>query len=1019
MTMRNYFDLRRLALTTSVLAVAVAASSSPCLAQEAPAAATDQDCAAFAQDDPRSCVNNGQDPVEPIVVTGSRILQPEFASPNPMQSFTSDRIEQSGEINLTDFLISSPALIGSTANITTAGNGNFFGAAGMNRLNLRNIGPERTLVLVNGRRHVAGYPGTAAVDINSIPSDLVERVDILTGGVSAVYGADAVSGVVNFVLKRNFEGVRARGQIGIAQNGGAGERFGSLLVGHNFADDRGNIALAYEFSQSDRMASHERFFAQPKGYFDLLRDPADRPDDPNRPDRILFNNPLWLDSSTDGAIDLGSFNAQGIFVPGAFDFVSDFTGSGTVYDRGRPITGALTIGGSGTPVAGYFGDLLPDVEKHSANLLTSFEFSPAFRLFAEGKYVNTKAFSFADPSFDLYVTLAPDNIFLRQRFGAMAAGGALMVRDHIDIGRRANGAKRETIRSVLGADGHISDHLRYEISYVYGRSTARVITFHERVTDRYYAALDSVLDPATGRPTCRINLFPQSNIDPNNFNRRPVTFTPGQCVPLNVLGNGVASPEAIAFATADQVSRAKVTQHVVSGSVSGDLGFLFELPGGPIGFAAGAEYRKERSNSRPSDWMMRGLLLDTGRTAAISGEFDVKEAFGEISIPLLKDLPFAHVLSAGAAIRFSDYSTAGNTVSWKFDAVYAPIPDITVRGTYSRAVRAPNIFELFTPQSTETATLADPCDVENRGSGTSFRAANCAAALQAAGLSSAQIAAFRPSLDPLGSTSRPGTRGGNPDLLVETATTWTAGAVLRPRFLPGFTAAVDWYDIKLDDAINTPNPQKLVELCVDQPTLDNIFCQSISRQTGTGFINGFLIGPSNVARFDAEGLDVTLNYRVTPSPAIGTFNLRLVGGYLHKNEFIATMGADVDSKVDLPFSPKYSGTLDLTWNKGPLTANYGLNWFSRTRRYTVQQLRGQPDLSDPRFFWYKERWLHDIHLSYDVDDRFTFYAGVNDFTAQKPSVASTILRGSYPASAAGRFFYVGAKLKLEDLPRIF
>ncbi|HYW17653.1 MAG TPA: TonB-dependent receptor [Allosphingosinicella sp.] len=1020
----------RLPLTASFIALALAASPAPVYAQSStPNEADSQDDDPSTTEGQQDVAAEAQDVAGPletgdgtneVVVTGSRIARPEFAFPNPIQSFTAAAVEQSGDTNITDFLADTPALIGSSTSESIAGSNGFFQSAGLNLLNLRNLGFNRTLTLVNGRRHVAGYPGVSSVDVNSIPTDLIERIDILTGGTSAIYGADGVSGVVNFVLKRNFDGIRARGQIGISELGDAGNQFGSITAGKNFADDRGNIAVAYEFSRSSRLSDRDRpYTGDPLRRFELQQDPNDfDTDDPSVFDRRLVNDVRWQDSSPDGAIDLGSNDplcgGGGAFVPGCFDGIPDRTGSGTFYDRGilLPGSGGRTIGGSGTPTAGYFGDFLPFLRRHNFNALTSFEFSPALRVFAEGKYVRTRAFTEAQPTFDFFTFLAEDNAFLAQRFGALGAGGALLSRDNFDLGQRGDASERETWRGVIGADGKFSDHLRYEVSYVYGRATADTTSMNDRIADRYYAALDAVVNPATGQVTCRINLPGQTIIDPNNFGQAPTTFQPGQCVPLNLLGNGVASQAAIDFVTRSHTTRAKITQSVWSGSIAGDTGGFFELPGGSIGFAVGAEYRRETSRSVPSEEIQEGQLLDSSEIEISSGKFDVKEVFAEINIPILKDVPFAQTLSVGGAVRLSDYSTIGGTTTWKVDGVWAPVRDITFRGTWSQAVRAPNISELFDPPSGTFEFITDPCDRTNTGAGASQRPANCAALLSGLGFTPAEIAAFSPSTNAQANTSQLGLAGGNPNLIEETARTWTAGVVLRPRVIPGLTMAFDWYNIKLRNAINQATATELAALCVDQPDINNVFCDAITRDPDSGFITSFSAVPQNVANFTTEGADATINYRFSPSRSLGTFNFRLVGGYLNKLEFISTPGAEVDIDVGEPSSPKWVAVADLTWTKGPLTLNYGLSWFSKTRRFTTERTADQPDISDPRFFFFKEKWEHDIQAAYNFGNKFTFYGGINNFMDEKPSVAAL---SGYPVSSVGRYVYFGVKVGLDDL----
>lgn len=498
----------------------------------------------------------------------------------------------------------------------------------------------------------------------------------------------------------------------------------------------------------------------------------------------------------------------------------------------------------------------------------------------------------------------------------------------------------------------------------------------------------------------------------NLRNLGTLTFSPGQCAPLNLLGEGVLTQAARDFVTADSITRARSTQNVLSGSFSGDFGALFELPGGPVGFAVGAEYREEKTRSTPSAFQQGGFFDGGAQILPSGGKFDVKEVFGELNIPILTDRPFFENLSVGGAVRNSDYSTIGSTTTWKLDGIYAPFKDISFRGTYAQAVRAPNITELFSPLQGTFQFLADPCDPDNIGEGSSFRAANCNATLLAAGLTPAQIALFSPSTDAEQSTSQPGLVGGNPNLDEERAKTWTAGVVLRPTFLRGFTLTADWYNIQLRDAINRPSANEIIALCVDQPTLDNPFCANVGRDPTTGFVNRYLSNFQNVANFNTSGLDLVVNYRFEPIANLGSFNFRLVGGYLDSLRFISSVGAEPDEDAGEVGAAKYVGSGDLTWTRGAVTVNYGLSYFSKTRRFTTEQLRFNPDLSEPRFFKFKERFEHDIQLAVRAGDRFSFYGGVNNFTDQQPDVAA--LSGT-PVSPVGRFFYIGARARLGQL----
>lgn len=978
---------------TASAALAIALAGQPVLAQdtEAPNAAetTDED--------------------EVIVVTGSRIARPELALPNPVVALDAANIQESGQTNVTEFLVDQPALIGSQSSTFSAGS-NLLNAqqVGSNFLNLRNLGVDRTLVLVDGRRHVAGYPGTAAVDINTIPTDLIEDIDILTGGASAIYGADGVSGVVNFKLQRDFEGLRVRGQTSISQRGDAGERFAAATFGHNFADDRGNITLAYEFNEMDRFKQTDRLnYGLTGPTWAFVRNPDDGApggpdDDPNVPDRILMTDLRWADSSPGGAVDLDG------------DFVPDFTGEGGVYDLGMYVPGtAFTVGGSSTPRESYFGDFLPYTRRHIANAFASFEFSPAFRLEAEGKYVRSTAYTFAQPTYDFYTTLFADNAFLDQRFGGAVVGDAMISRDNFDFGIRRYELERELFRTVLSAKGEITSNLNYDVSYVFGQSTQESTNRNDRISDRYYAALDAVVNPANGQVTCRINLPGETDVQWNTFNGTNWdgvirTFQPGQCVPLNILGEGTPSQEALDWVTVDHSDWARIKQHVVSAVLTGDSGAFFELPGGPIGFALGAEYRKESSNYIPSDYSLGGLLDDNAPAKVDQGDFDVKEAFAEINLPILSDVPWAETLSVGGALRLSDYSTIGSTTTWNVNATYAPLPDISFRGTYSEAVRAPNINELFAGGSGTYEFITDPCGIDRVAEGTQYRAANCTTSLTAIGI---DPATFNPADAPFSpqNSSLLGFQGGNPELDEETAKTWTVGTVLRPRFIPGLTVTADWYDIELQNAIQYSTAQDIVDLCYDQPTLDNIYCDVTARDPDSGFISDFTIIPQNVASFSTAGLEVTVNYRFEPGN-LGRFNVSLVGGYLDQLEFVPSVGADPENELDssvLP-APRYSAVFDLNWSKGPVTLNYGINWFDKTRRVTREQEAANPDYVAPEYIWYKAKWEHELYASYNFDDGFEIYAGINNLFDTKPDVGAL----GYPVSAVGRSFFLGVKANI-------
>ena len=284
-------------------------------------------------------------------------------------------------------------------------------------------------------------------------------------------------------------------------------------------------------------------------------------------------------------------------------------------------------------------------------------------------------------------------------------------------------------------------------------------------------------------------------------------------------------------------------------------------------FAAGAEYRRETSRFRPSQALQDNLFYQYDEyiiPTPSDGHFDVGEVFGEINAPILRNVRFADTLAIGAAGRFSHYSTVGNTRAYQFNAVWAPVRDISFRGSYGRSVRAPNIGELFQPSTGTSNFFSDPCYLGNRDSGTQYRSANCQALITGLG---GNPATFTAANNPNANIFIPGTVQGNPDLRAEVARTWTAGVVLRPHFVRDLNIAIDWYDIRLRDAISQPDANVIANLCVDQPSLNNVFCQAIGRAQGTGFINSFVVAPQNVAAFRTAGLEWNASYTLRTARA--------------------------------------------------------------------------------------------------------------------------------------------------------
>jgi outer membrane receptor protein involved in Fe transport len=960
-----------------------------------------------------------------LVVTGTRIVQQDFNFANPIVSVEASAIEDSGQTNITTYLTEIPALSGSLDSFDSGGSDAFVGGAGINLLDLRYLGFDRTLVLVDGRRHVAALAETAAVDINSIPVDLIERVDVLTGGASAIYGADGVTGVVNFLLKDDFEGLTIRAQANAPDQTGAEKSFIAVTYGHNYADDRGNITVAVERSAEERLYGYDRDFnGSGRGIFTRLsRNPADTSDppvgdgatdDPNVPDRIPLDLTAFGDSSRAGAIFTEFLNFPS----------PEYDADGTPWDFGElppqiiggsldfPVSPFHQVAGDATLQDDYLGNstILPEIDRTAVNVFFKHEFSERVELFSEVKYVTSEVSNLSQPSFDFFLFIDQNNPFIPAALQAvpMPDGGLYMSRDNFDLGVRGDEIERETERIVLGVRGEATSWADYDVSFVWGSTTVTADQTNNRFNDRFFAALD-VIDNG-GVPECRVNVDPTS--PPFDF-PDPITYTPGDgtCEPLNLFGDGAPSAQAIDWIMNTTTAVDEIEQKVLSGFLTGDVG---ALQGGPLAWAFGAEYREESSESRPDPLETAGATFGNV-ILPNSGEFDVKEVFGELNLPLLTGKRGAQELSLDAAYRYSDYSTIGNTNTWKLGAQWAPIQAVTFRATVAEAVRAPNIGEAFGAENQTFEFIDDPCDVVEVPTGTQYRAANCATILNGFGIDPATF------VDP-NTASVGGVSSGNPNIREETANTRTIGIVLRPGFAEGLTFAIDYYDIELEDAVLTVEPEEIAERCVDAPTLANDFCPLIDRDPTTGGIDSFRLVPVNLAALETSGFDFTLNYMLDASDA-GSFNFRFIGNKLEKLDFLPSPGGVVDDDVgegpDVSFSeqpvPELQATFDVTWERGPLSVNYGFQWFDETQRISNRNLNGDSDLVNgdrdfmpSEYYFFDSKLTHDIHLSYTTNRGISIYGGVNNLTDEGPAFDQVF----HPVSPVGRSYYVGVRADL-------
>jgi outer membrane receptor protein involved in Fe transport len=984
--------------------------------------------------------------IEEVVITGSRITRSEGDYVAPVLSLGQERLMQSGNTNLEDFISEVGALVGSSGSFNTQDEGGG-SQAGVNALNMRNLGNNRTLTLVNGRRHVSAIAtGEPLVDTNTIPIALIERIDVLTGGASAVYGADAVSGAVNFVLKDDFEGFSARTQFGMSDQGDAEDGFASFTWGANFNEGRGNITASYEYRKQERLETFERSY----GLFgrQYLRNNPDefrQDDDPNVPDRILTppGSRRYTYTAPDGRYDiLGTDIATGEVY--TYPSPIALTAAGTPFDEGVPESGFSQIGGSGTPVAYFSASLIPELETHSINLIGHYDLNDAAIAFGEFKFVRSEAVNPRNSSFTTVLELSLDNPFIPESFDDILAGiedpAINLARDDLEL-RSLNENRRDTTRFVVGLRGDLTDWLSYEVSGNYGVTDVTAKLTNQRLEDRYFAALDAVVDPATGQPTCRSNLDP-SLVPPNDAivsswnpgvwgDPANMTFTPGAnsgCVPFNPFLDGSpyyftpgqlnpADPNAAsqAFITGGGrplVDTGEVKQTVFNAFVAGNTsGLGFELPAGPIDFVVGAEYREEQVSNTPDPIRSNPNGLTPLSFVRPSGaSYDVAEVFTEVSIPIFEDLgPLLQALRMDGAYRYSDWSTIGETSAWSVGLNWVINDSLVLRGSVSQSVRAPNLAELFEPENEASFRPEDPCEAANLPFQTANTVANCQAELAALGLDPNGFVSASP-------VGRPGVRGGNPNLSEEVSDTRTIGLVFTPTFLPGLVATVDWWEIDMSDGVLYPSDDEIVERCYDQPSTNNQFCELFTRATDglVGIIVDLEQRPVNVSNLYTSGVDFSASYPLELG-ALGTVQLALNGTYLDSLKTQPTVDPTQIEEVGLddPLlgeqAPEWVANLNASWFNGPWSATYRLRFQSELNIFRDDELAREPDLTN--YFGTDTMWVSDIQGSFTFNSGLEAYLGVNNLTDREPDPTYLNL----PVGPRGRVVYLGLNANFASL----
>jgi iron complex outermembrane receptor protein len=917
--------------------------------------------------------------LDTVTVTGTRISNPNVVNPTPISTLTADDIKASGAINIGDILTTLPQL---ATSFTMGNSSQFIGTAGIAMQDLRNLGSQRTLVLVNGRRFVGSSAGSTAVDTNLIPADWVERVEIITGGASAVYGADAVTGVVNFVLKKKYQGVALNAQYGTSEHGGFDKKFISLTGGTNFAGDRGNIAVAVEHSNQGALEFNNRWGSQ--NYRSVLT--------PNGPtDARLFSNAGNYTVTDSGTFSLGGttdINKRYVFDRGGNVRKQRFDG---IYDNAGNCADCDYLN------LNDVAQLQPRYGRTTLSGVGSFDITPDHRLYFEGTYSHVDVKSFGQPAFgsgSSAYAITPDNAYVSPELAALMGGDNINVaRFDTDAGRRGEDTKRDTARGVLGINGLMTDDWEYDASVVYGETRETRYNLNNRINERFYASIDAVTDPTTGNVVCRSTLDP-SSINPNTG--APISdFARQGCVPTSIFGNGAISPEAARWFNTTTKTTSKLTQFVGGGTLTNNN--LFALPGGSASLVVGTEFRRESSRQGTDPLDVSGQTF-LNAIPGSGGSYNVKEGFTEIALPLLSNKTLVKNLTVDAALRVSDYTTIGRTTAWRYGLDWSIDDNVRLRGTMSSAVRAPNIDELFSGQSQNFFSVTDPCSVNQlkNAKDPAVRAANCKALGVPEGYQSNNGATVE------------GVSGSNPGLRPEKGNTWTTGIVLTPQFLPGFGVTADYWNIKLTDAISSISGNDTVNRCVDSPSgIDNSYCGSVRRDPVTNEVIFIETLVQNISALKTSGID------------FGTYYSHpLFGGRMNWN-LDATR---VISYQEFPFqedktqSIQDNGVLGFPEWKAVLRARYTLqDWrFDWSARYISSMLRvsNESFASNPTSITpvrTGSRTYSDVKVAYSFPKSgWQAYVGINNLFDRDPPVnqfGTTFGSGLY--DGIGRSYFAG------------
>ncbi|TPG52107.1 TonB-dependent receptor domain-containing protein [Sphingomonas glacialis] len=1015
--------LKRLLLTGASAFTVFAAM--PAFAQSQPIESLppSQPAASIPASEPSPADATSQD----IVVTGSRIASPTLKSPSPLQVITAEDIQRQGTTNVQDILQNNPAIGAPGRSRNTGGNDTDPGLA---TLNLRNLGPDRTLVLIDGRRTVAGVPGTAQVDVSMIPPSFVERVDVLTGGASAVYGSDAIAGVVNFIYKKHFKGFQANVQEGISGKGDDAETDANMTFGSDFAGGRGNFMGYVGYNQASAVYSAARAFS------------ATQVTSLGSTERKAGASDLNLQAAKDLFLptnSLSSVGPGGIFVIGA--------NSNQIINPDGTFRAFNSVRDGFNP--GLYGQIASPTKRITVAERANFDVTDKLNVFLETTYSNVRtngereasplrtdsalgAFSgtggFYPIQFAVQNPTSGATVILNNPLVPAAVLAAATNRSANDLinskdlsflvrttafppGTRKTPTERDNFRIALGGSLDLGHSWKldgyYQYSYTKQHQEQQGLANLYNVANALQVVTDVFDVNKNGNTTEAICVDAAARA--------------AGCVPLNIYGlnadgSSKISQAAINYVITNSVRDSKQEMQVGSVNLSGTL---FNLPAGPLQVSVGGEYRTESSRDifDPLTNQAKNGYVQLLNTA---GRFDVKEAYGEVVVPVLHNLPLVESLTLRGAYRLSDYSTVGRFSAWNVGGEWAPVPDVRFRAVYAHAVRAPNIGELFAASAAGIVTIVDPCQGVTLTS-TGSTSVNCRAnpAILANINANGSFSLVTSDLNGVG-----GVTSANPNIKQETGKTFTAGVVINPRSinaLRNLTLTADYFDIKLEGAISRLATTTVLNKCYVQGLAD--FCQFVTRRSqpsgaySIGSVEQIVRGLVNSGGAFTRGLDFTLNYR--HGLAGGTASISASWTHLLKNGVVPLTGDAYDNTKGELGTPTDKANVSLDWGNKvvglTINADYLGPQMLDYENFQTTYVLADGSLPDRSLFTIKSTIYTDAQLRFTGVKGFEFYLGAkNLFDVAYPGLYGGV--GGFNASSIydpiGRRFYAGVRVKM-------